>query len=41
MKRRKLNKWTIAEAVITTTIGIIGAYFFVYLIIAVVNFITQ
>lgn len=38
MKRKKLNKWTVAERVITITTGIIGAYFFVQLIIAVVNF---
>ena len=36
---KRLDKWTVAETVITITIGIIGAYFFVELIIAVVNFI--
>lgn len=39
MKRKRLDKWTIAERVLTITTGIIGAYFFVALIIAVVNFI--
>lgn len=39
MKRKKLNKWTVAETVITITTGIIGVYFLVHLIITVVNFI--
>ena len=37
MKRKKLNKWDIAEWAIIVTTGIIGAYFLVHLIIAVVN----
>ena len=36
---KRLDKWTVAETVITITIGIIGAYFLVELIISVVNFI--
>ena len=36
---KRLDKWTVAETVITITIGIIGAYFLAHLIIAVVNFI--
>ena len=39
MKRERLDKWTIAEIVLTITTGIIGIYFFVQLIIAVVNLI--
>jgi hypothetical protein len=39
MKRKRLDKWTVAERVIVITTGIIGAYVFVQLIIAIVNFI--
>lgn len=39
MKKRKLNKWTIAEWTIIVTTGIIGAYFFVAFILSVISLI--
>ena len=39
MKRKKLNKWDIAEWAIIVTTGIIGAYFFVALILSVISFV--
>lgn len=37
MKRKKLNKWDIAEWAIIVTTGIIGAYFFVAFILSVIS----
>lgn len=39
MKKRRLDKWTIAERVFTISTGIIGAYFLIALILSILGFI--